>query len=180
MRWGLLPLPVVLLGIVFTFGFMGYAGVPMTMVSMAAFPVLIGIGIDYAIQFHNRMEEEIRGGKTSAQALVHTVKHTAPAVLVALVMTALGFVSLFTSVVPMIQDFGKLLLIGVIMCYLSSLFFGLVILYSFDWIARKNLFGLFRKKRDGEGEVEALAAIGDTGQIGCDVVSHGEFLRVVT
>ncbi len=150
-RWGLLPLPVVLLGIVFTFGFMGYTGVPMTMVSMAAFPVLIGIGIDYAIQFHNRMEEEIRGGKTSAQALIYTVKHTAPAVLVALVMTGLGFVSLFTSVVPMIQDFGKLLLIGVIMCYISSLFFGLVVLYTFDWIARKNPFGLFRKKGEGEG-----------------------------
>ncbi|WP_269850364.1 MMPL family transporter [Methanosarcina horonobensis] len=99
-RWGLLPLPVVLLGIVFTFGIMGYTGVPMTMVSMSAFPVLIGIGIDYAIQFHNRMEEEIRCGRTSSQALVSTVKNTAPAVLIALVMTALGFVSLFTSVVP--------------------------------------------------------------------------------
>ncbi|WP_440955478.1 hydrophobe/amphiphile efflux-3 (HAE3) family transporter [Methanosarcina sp. Mfa9] len=151
-RWGLLPLPVVLVGIVFTFGFMGYAGVPMTMVSMSAFPVLIGIGIDYAIQFHNRMEEEISAGKTSAQALVYTVKHTAPAVLIALAMTSLGFVSLFTSVVPMIQDFGKLLLIGVIMCYLSSLFFGLVTLYTFDWISQKNLFGMFKKREGGKGE----------------------------
>ena len=57
-------------------------------------------------------------------------------------MTALGFVSLFTSVVPMIQDFGKLLLIGVIMCYLASLFFGLITLYGFDWITRKNPYGL--------------------------------------
>lgn len=145
-RWGLLPLPVVLLGVLFTFGVMGYLGVPMTMVSMAAFPVLIGIGIDYSIQFHNRMEEEIRAGKTSSQALVSTVKNTAPAVLIALVMTALGFISLFTSVVPMIQDFGKLLLIGVIMCYISSLFFGLITLYSFDWISRKNPYGLFMKK----------------------------------
>ncbi|WP_440948327.1 hydrophobe/amphiphile efflux-3 (HAE3) family transporter [Methanosarcina sp. T3] len=151
-RWGLLPLPVVLLGVLFTFGAMGYLGVPMTMVSMAAFPVLIGIGIDYSIQFHNRMEEEIHCGKTSSQALVSTVKNTAPAVLIALAMTALGFVSLFTSVVPMIQDFGKLLLIGVIMCYLSSLFFGLVTLYSFDWIAQKNPYGLFRKKGDEEGK----------------------------
>lgn len=151
-RWRLLPLPVVLLGVLFTFGVMGYLGVPMTMVSMAAFPVLIGIGIDYSIQFHNRMEEEIHCGKTSSQALVSTVKNTAPAVLVALAMTALGFISLFTSVVPMIQDFGKLLLIGVIMCYLSSLFFGLVTLYSFDWIARKNLFGLFRKKKNKESK----------------------------
>ena len=147
-RWGLLPLPVVLLGVLFTFGVMGYLEVPMTMVSMAAFPILIGLGIDYSIQFHNRMEEEIQRGNTSSQALVSTIKNTAPAVLIALIMTALGFVPLFTSVVPMIQDFGKLLLIGVIMCYLSSLFFGLVTLYSFDWIARKNPYGLFKKRNE--------------------------------
>ena len=47
-RWGLLPLPVVLLGIIFTFGFMGNTGVPLTMVSMSAFPILIGIGIGVA------------------------------------------------------------------------------------------------------------------------------------
>ncbi|MCQ1536622.1 MMPL family transporter [Methanosarcina sp. KYL-1] len=152
-RWGLLPLPVVLLGVFFTFGVMGYAGVPMTMVSMAAFPVLIGIGIDYAIQFHNRMEEEIRFGKSSGQALVRTIKHTAPAVLIALAMTALGFIPLFTSTIPMIRDFGKLLLIGVIMCYISAVFFGLVTLYSFDWLAKRNPFGLFKKK-NGEGKTE--------------------------
>ncbi|WP_048139409.1 MULTISPECIES: hydrophobe/amphiphile efflux-3 (HAE3) family transporter [unclassified Methanosarcina] len=147
-RWGLLPLPVVLLGVLFTFGLMGYAGVPMTMVSMAAFPVLIGLGIDYAIQFHNRMEEEIRAGKSSGKALVLTIKHTGPAVLIALAMTALGFIPLFTSTIPMIQDFGKLLLIGIVMCYISALFFGLVILYSFDWISRTNPFGLFKKKKE--------------------------------
>jgi len=54
-RWRLLPLPIVLLGIILTFGAMGFMNIPMTMVSMAAFPVLIGLGIDYAIQFHNRI-----------------------------------------------------------------------------------------------------------------------------
>jgi hydrophobe/amphiphile efflux-3 (HAE3) family protein len=155
-RWGLLPLPIVLLGVLFTFGFMGYVGVPMTMVSMAAFPILIGLGIDYAIQFHNRMEEEIRAGNSSEKALIRTVKHTGPAVLIALAMTALGFVPLFTSTVPMIRDFGKLLLIGVAMCYLSALFLGLVTLYSFDWISRKNPFGLFKKKKEkSETEISA-------------------------
>lgn len=51
----------------------------------------------------------------------------------------------------MIQDFGKLLLIGVIMCYIASLFFGLITLYGFDWIARKNPYGLFRKKDEKNG-----------------------------
>jgi hydrophobe/amphiphile efflux-3 (HAE3) family protein len=34
------------------------------------------------------------------------------------------------------------------MCYLSSLFFGLITLYGFDWIARKNPYGLFKKRKE--------------------------------
>ncbi len=57
-KWSLLPIPIVFLGIVWTFGAMGFLHIPFTMISMSAFPVLIGIGIDYAIQFHNRIDEE--------------------------------------------------------------------------------------------------------------------------
>lgn len=137
-RWGLLPLPVVLLGIVYTFGAMGYIGIPLSMVSMAAFPILIGVGIDYAIQFHNRLEEELHKNGGKGRAVVETIKNTGPAVLIALGMTGLGFVSLFTSSVPMIRDFGKLLLIGIIMCYLSSIFVGVVTVSLFDKYSEKN------------------------------------------
>ncbi len=126
----LLPLPIVLLGIVWTFGMMGFLNIHMTMVSMSAFPILIGLGIDYAIQFQNRIEEEFQRGESIASAAIDTVTHTAPAVLIALVLTSAGFVSLFSSTVPMIQDFGLLCLIGIIMCYLSSLFVGVTVLYQ--------------------------------------------------
>lgn len=168
-RWCLLPLPVVLLGIVYTFGAMGYVGISMSMVTMSAFPILIGVGIDYAIQFHNRLEEEMveKGNKT--RAVVETIKHTGPAVLIALAMTALGFFSLFTSSVPMIQDFGKLLLIGIIMCYLSSIFVGVVTLSLFDSYASKNPLTKIvkkikpsspEKKKKSEGESESDRLIG--------------------
>ncbi len=137
-RWRLMPLAIVLLGIIYTFGAMGYLDIPMTMVSMAAFPVLIGLGIDYAIQFHNRIEEELERGESPAEAVVDTVKHTGPAVLIALVITALGFVSLATSSVPMIQDFAKLLLIGIVMCFLASLFVGVTVIYGLDYMRKKR------------------------------------------
>ncbi|NPE29288.1 RND family transporter [Methanococcoides sp. SA1] len=142
-RWRLMPLAIVLLGIIYTFGAMGYLEIPMTMVSMAAFPVLIGLGIDYAIQFHNRIEEELERGETPADAVVDTIKHTGPAVLIALIITALGFFSLLTSSVPMIQDFAKLLLIGITMCFLASLFVGVTVIYGLDNLRsiRKKKFG---------------------------------------
>lgn len=137
-RWKLLPLPIVLLGIIYTFGAMGYLRIPLSMVSMSAFPILIGLGIDYAIQFHNRIEEELEKSEDEAQAVIETIRHTGPAVLIALTITALGFFSLFTSSVPMIQDFGKLLLIGIIMCFLSSLFAGVTIIYGLDRLIKKK------------------------------------------
>ncbi|WP_321417646.1 RND family transporter [uncultured Methanomethylovorans sp.] len=149
-RWRLLPLPIVLLGIILTFGAMGFLNIPMTMVSMAAFPVLIGLGIDYAIQFHNRIEEELAKGEDAAEAVVQTIKHIGPAVLIALIITALGFFSLFTSAVPMIQDFGKLLLIGIIMCFFVSLFVGVTVIYTLHRLEdRKKLKkGIAGKKND--------------------------------
>ena len=138
------PLPVVLLGVLFTSGSWGIS---------SAYDNGFNGSFSSIDRHWNRLFYSVpqqdgsgdRAGKLLLR-LLYTVKNTAPAVLIALVMTALGFISLFTSVVPMIQDFGKLLLIGVIMCYISSLFFGLITLYSFDWISRKNPYGLFMKK----------------------------------
>lgn len=58
-RWFLLPLLTVLIAVIGTVGLMGWVQIPITMVSMAVFPILIGLGIDYAIQFQNRYAEEM-------------------------------------------------------------------------------------------------------------------------
>lgn len=149
-RFRLLPLFIVFLGIIYTFGAMGYLRIPMSMVSMSAFPILIGLGIDYAIQFHNRIEEELERRHDEKIAVIETVKHTGPAVLIALVITSLGFVSLFTSTVPMIQDFAKLLLIGILMCFISSLFVGISVIYGLDTLFKKdsNITSIINLKKD--------------------------------
>ncbi|MDY0266176.1 MAG: RND family transporter [Methanimicrococcus sp.] len=136
-RWRLYPLVVVVFGLLYTFGFMGFAKINMTMVSIAAFPILIGLGIDYVIQFHNRMEEELRRCPTRREAVISTFKYMGPAVLTALFVTCVSFVSLLTSSVPMIQDFGKLLIIGCISCYVAALFFGTISLYFMDKLAER-------------------------------------------
>ena len=147
-RWKLLPLPIVLIGIIYTFGAMGFTNVPMTMVSMAVFPILIGLGVDYAIQFHNRAEEELARGENASEAIIETIKHMGPAVGTAIVATSLGFVALFTSPVPMIRDFGKMSLIGVILSYFGSMFILLPVLYLLDSRAEKKAL---KKARHNSG-----------------------------
>lgn len=136
-KWCLLPISIVFLGITWTFGAMGFFHIPMTMVSMSAFPVLIGIGIDYAVQFHNRIDEEFTKGTSPVMVVVNTVSHIALPVMIALSIIAAGFMSLLTSSVPMVREFGLICLIGLFMCYLSALFVGISILYAIE----KRSFG---------------------------------------
>ncbi|MBP8894237.1 MAG: MMPL family transporter, partial [Saprospiraceae bacterium] len=84
-RWRMLSLGIILISVIATLGFMGLLGVPITMVSMAVFPILIGLGIDYSIQFHNRYEEE--------KSVNKTLRNVGTAVAVAVLATVLGFVS---------------------------------------------------------------------------------------
>ncbi len=123
-RWPLLPIPIVFLGVGWTFGAMGLLQIPFTMVSMSAFPILIGIGIDYAIQFQNRINEEFIRTGLAQSAVIQTVKHVTKPVIIALIITSMGFLSLLTSSIPMVRDFGLVCLIGLVLCFLSALFVG--------------------------------------------------------
>jgi hydrophobe/amphiphile efflux-3 (HAE3) family protein len=120
-RWRMLSLGIILVSVIATLGFMGILSVPITMVSMAVFPILIGLGIDYSIQFHNRFEEE--------RSVKKTVGQIGKAVAIAVFATVLGFISLYASPVPMIQDFGKMLTIGVIISFIGSIFLLMPVLH---------------------------------------------------
>ncbi|MBN1191805.1 MAG: RND family transporter [Dehalococcoidales bacterium] len=130
--WRWLPLGVVLIAIIYTFGAMGLLSIPITFVSMAVFPIVIGLGVDYAIQFHNRYDEESARGETIADAIIDSVTHIGPSIGIAIVAACAGFAALFFSPVPMIKDFGYMLIIGVISCYLVSMFILLTLLYWRD------------------------------------------------
>ena len=135
--WRWLPLGAVVIGSIYAFGMMGWISVPITMVTMAILPILIGLGVDYAVQFHNRYDEEARRGETVGEAIIDSVTHIGPAILIAIIAAGLGFAALFVSPVPMIRQFGTILIIGVVACYLVSLFILLPVLYIHD--RRKSL-----------------------------------------
>jgi hydrophobe/amphiphile efflux-3 (HAE3) family protein len=131
-RWRILSLPLVLLGVLWIFGTTGFIGMPVSLVTMAGLPILIGLGTDFAIQFHNRYEEEVRRGDTPAAAVIDAITHIGPAVGIAVLATALGFVTLLISRVPAVRDFGIMLTFGVVILYAVGLFLLNSILYQRD------------------------------------------------
>jgi hypothetical protein len=115
-----LPVVFVGLGLTTALGLMGLAGIQLNMAVLGAFPVMIGLGIDYAIQFHARLDEEARKGSLD-DAVYMTITRTGPAVMYAMLATSLGFAAMFISTIPMIQSFGLVAMIGIMSCYCISL-----------------------------------------------------------
>jgi hypothetical protein len=115
-RYRFMPVLLVAVGLVTSLGLMGLAGIQLNMAVVGAFPVLIGLGIDYAIQFHARFDEEARKGSLDNAVFV-TVTKTGPAVMYAMLATSMGFLAMYISTVPMIRSFGLVSIIGINICF---------------------------------------------------------------
>jgi len=155
-RWRLLSLFMVMISALWTFGLMGYLSIPLTMATMAVLPILIGLGIDFSIQFHNRYQEEITKRDSVGEAIVTSVTHMLPVVGIALLATIIGFITLYISKVPMIQDFGVVLAVGIIISYLVGLF----LLHSIVYLADRKapVKKLKAASREASGRIERVLA----------------------
>jgi hydrophobe/amphiphile efflux-3 (HAE3) family protein len=114
------PVVMVAMGLLVTFGVLGFSGILVSLAAIGGFPILIGLGIDYAIQFHSRLEEEARRVPLP-EAIQNTLENTGPAVLYALIACSMSFVALMLSPVPMLRNFSQVTIIGIVCCYLVSL-----------------------------------------------------------
>jgi hypothetical protein len=114
-RMRLLPLAVALGAVSAVFGLMALLSLPLTMASIAVLPVLLGLGVDYAIQYQARVQEE--GVERAAQVAL-------PVIAGAGLATIAGFLVLLLSPVPMVRGFGALLVVGIVFAFLFALSFG--------------------------------------------------------
>jgi len=158
-RWRLLSLILVGLSALWTFGLAGYLSIPVSMTTMAVLPILVGLGIDYSIQFHNRYQEELTKHPSTGEAIIHTITRMLPVVGIALLATVIGFITLYISEVPMIRDFGLTLAIGIALSYLAGLF----LLHSIVYLGDKKIpiDKLSKASKEASGRIErALSHVG--------------------
>ncbi len=126
-RWRLLALGVVVVGVIWAFGIAGYLGIPLTIVTIGGLPVMLGIGIDYAIQMHARVEEEVVVARAD-HPIQETSRNLGPALLVVTFDAIFAFAALHYAKVPMLRDFGLLLAVGVAAICVNSIMAPLAIL----------------------------------------------------
>ncbi|HKJ36396.1 MAG TPA: MMPL family transporter [Solirubrobacterales bacterium] len=124
----LLPLFVALAASAMAFGVLSIVGGSLTMASVAVLPVVIGLGVDYAIQLQSRFRESRARGERPAPAAVIAAVRGGPVIATAAVATTVGFLSLLLSPIPMVREFAFALAIGVLSALAISLTAGLAAL----------------------------------------------------
>ena len=119
-RFRLLPLGLALAAAALTFGLLQLAGGSLTLASIAVLPILVGLAVDYAIQFQARYDEAEEEGASGGEAARLAATRGGPMIAVACLATAAGFLALQLSPTPMVRDFGLLLIAGIAIAFLVA------------------------------------------------------------
>jgi uncharacterized protein len=121
----LLPLGVALLATALTFGCLWLVGASLTVAQVAVLPVLIGLAVDYAIQFQSRFAEALEdGAREPHAALLEAAGSGGPTIATACAASAFATLVLLSSPVPMVRGFGALLAVGLAIAFLCTLSAG--------------------------------------------------------
>ena len=129
LRTRLLPLGLALAAAAMTYGCVKLAGLDLTMASIAALPILIGLSVDYAIQLQARFDERRRReGEDGPRAARAAAVRGGPLITGAALATAAGFLVLLLSPVPMIHGFAITVIVGIVLALACALSAGLATL----------------------------------------------------
>ena len=119
--YGFLNLIPVLATVGLLVGTMRLLDIPLTPINAPILSVSIGLGVDYTVHFVHRFVDEYKGGAAIDDALEVTIGGTGGALTGSMLTTVTGLGVLWLAVIPLIQDFGALLALGVFYAYLCSI-----------------------------------------------------------
>jgi len=116
---GFLVFLPLIFAITWTFGTMGFLGIPVSISTVMIGSVIIGLGVEYGIFMVSRYYEE-RRGKSTRDALIIAVSNIGASTFGSAATTTAAFFALTLSVMPMIQHLGQTLALGIIFCWVAA------------------------------------------------------------
>jgi hydrophobe/amphiphile efflux-3 (HAE3) family protein len=129
----LLPLGVAASAGALTLGLVALFGGSLTVGAIAMLPVLVGLAVDYAIQFQARFNEARAEGAPPGRAVAAAAAGGGPVIGAACLATIAGFAVFALAPSPLVRSFGLLLVIGVALAFAVALTGGLAALGLSAW-----------------------------------------------
>jgi uncharacterized protein len=134
--------------IVLTLGFMGWADIPLDMITILIGSIAIGLVVDDTIHFMHNYQKYYQQTGSPQLAVQHTLDTTGRAMLMTTLILSIGFgVCVFSPMAPM-SNFGILTALTLIMALLADLLIAPAIMILLDRIEiRHVLFGFLKGQR---------------------------------
>ena len=129
----LLPLGVAVAAGALTLGLVALLGGSLTVGAIAMLPVLVGLAVDYAIQFQARFNEARVEGAAPGRAVAVAAAGGGPVIGAACLATIAGFAVFALAPSPLVRSFGLLLVIGIALAFAVALTGGLAALGLSAW-----------------------------------------------
>ncbi len=125
----LLPLAVAVLAVALTFGALAAVGASLTVAQVAVLPVLVGLAVDYAVQFQSRVHEARAEGAPDIQvAIRQRSRGRGPHDRAAAAAGSAALLVMTLSPVPTVRGFALLLVVGIAIALLCALTAGSAVL----------------------------------------------------
>lgn len=112
----------VALCVVWMWGTMYAAGIPMNVMTLMIASLTVGMGVTYGIHVTHRFVEEIHEHENIEMAVDNAVGRTGVSLLGAALTTVAGFAIIGFSLLPPIQEFGLITAIAITYSFLASVF----------------------------------------------------------
>jgi predicted RND superfamily exporter protein len=107
--------------IIIQFGVMGITGIAIDAATALLSSIMIGVGVDFTIQFLWRYKLELRNGGTHPEAISTTYRTTARSIVINGLSVMAGFSATFLSGFLSIRFFGYLTLLAIGSCLLYAI-----------------------------------------------------------
>ena len=118
---GLIAIIPIIIGIIWTIGFMGLFNVPFTSLSTGLIALVLGIGIDFSIHLVNSTKNYQRNGMSLEKALQETMTYSGSALFLTSLTTFIGFASLLLAALLGIQRLGLSLAFSILAVFLVTI-----------------------------------------------------------
>ena len=128
---------VVIIGVVWAFGFIGWFGYEITVLSALIPPLIIVIGVPNAVFLINKYQQEIKKHGQQAKALQRVITKIGNATLMTNITTASGFATFVFVDSKLLREFGILASVNIISIFILALLI-VPVLYSFMPLPKKK------------------------------------------
>jgi hypothetical protein len=137
-RVGLIGLIPNLMPAIFVGGYMGWAGIPLDMMTATLIPMMLGMAVDDTIHFINHSKLEFDREPNYSQAIRRTFRVVGVAIVTTSIITSAVFACFATSACAMCINFGVLAVIGILSALLADLFITPLLVKKFHVFGKEK------------------------------------------